>query len=138
VAKSKFSLPKPIDAARLEAFAAGAEGRTEAPATPQLDQAKRKQAPTKRRDLRAVAEFGSLQEALQSVVPDEDLDPAAKPTFALNIRLNAYELALIRFLAQQGDRSQHWVVKRNLLPVLEQQAQDIVGEEWPGPEKVDT
>ncbi|MEL7483806.1 MAG: hypothetical protein AAFN41_05560 [Planctomycetota bacterium] len=68
-----------------------------------------------------------LQKALGAIMPEApELDPAAKPTFALNVRLNAYELGLLRLLAKKQDRSQHWVLKKNLIPILEKLAKEAL------------
>lgn len=68
-----------------------------------------------------------LESAIKAVMPEvRELDRAAKPTFALNVRLNAYELGLLRLLAQKQDRSQHWVLKKSLIPALEKLAKDAV------------
>ena len=119
--KSKFSLPdRPaVDSSRLEAFAAGADGTTTPP--------KRKAEDTVRA-LRVGSEGDNLQRALATVLPEAhgDFDPEAKPTYALNVRLNAYELALLRLLARAADRSQHWIVKNTLVPSLEEAAQKLV------------
>ena len=46
-------------------------------------------------------------------------DPKAKPTCGLNLRLNEYQLELIRKMADQEERSMQQIVKRMLIPALE-------------------
>ncbi len=55
--------------------------------------------------------------ATQSVQPQHD--PKAKPTCGLNLRLNDYQLELIRSMAEREERSMQQVVKRMLIPALE-------------------
>ena len=46
-------------------------------------------------------------------------DPKAKPTCGLNLRLNDYQIELIRSMAEREERSMQQVVKRMLIPALE-------------------
>ena len=73
-----------------------------------------------------VAEFvqGTLHEG-DSELPWVGLDPKDKPTSGINLRLNEYQLALLRFVAKHEDRSQQQVTKRMLVPALEARAQEI-------------
>ena len=48
------------------------------------------------------------------------LDPAEPPSIAFNLRLNAYELALLRAVAAKSRRSQQQAAKSILVPALEQ------------------
>ena len=57
------------------------------------------------------------------------LDPKAKPTSGINLRLNEYQLALLRFVAEHEDRSQQQVTKRMLVPALEARAQEIADDQ---------
>ena len=59
------------------------------------------------------------------------LDPKAKPTSGINLRLNDYQIALLRFVAKHEDRSQQQVTKRMLIPALEARAQEIVNAQTP-------
>lgn len=47
------------------------------------------------------------------------LDPREAPSIAFNLRLNRYELALLRAVAAKGRRSQQQAVKSVLIPALE-------------------
>ena len=60
-------------------------------------------------------------------LPWAGLNPKSKPTSGINLRLNEYQLALLRFVAKHEDRSQQQVTKRLLVPILEARAQEIVG-----------
>ena len=79
-------------------------------------------------------EYGTVAD---SVVPHQDLselvqceakpvkrvtrasDPKAKPTCGLNLRLNEYQIELIRSVAEREERSMQQIVKRMLIPALE-------------------
>jgi len=53
--------------------------------------------------------------------PDEDWrsqDPEAKPTYGLHLKLNDYEIGLVRHLAKREKRSMHMTIKRHLVPGL--------------------
>ena len=97
---SRFKLPKhnevpKVDPAKVETFAAGA---------------------TEKR-IRTKPESETL--------PWSTFDPKARPTSALNLRMNDYELALVRYIAQAEDRSMQKIIKRLLVPALEEKAQEL-------------
>ena len=52
--------------------------------------------------------------------PWEGLDKKAVPRTTFNLRLNDYELALLRTLAEQRDVSMQKLSKRLLIPALEE------------------
>ena len=92
------ALPDPDEVAR---FAAGADTRTVEPNAP---------APA------------------MSVVhspPWETLDKDAKPLSGINLRLNEYEHELLKFLAEQDQRSLQQTIKRLLIPAAESAAEAI-------------
>ena len=47
------------------------------------------------------------------------------PRTTFNLRLNDYELTLLRWLAEQRDESMQKVAKRVLIPALEQLAEHL-------------
>ena len=49
-----------------------------------------------------------------------DLDPKEKPTYGINVRFNQYQMNLIRKVCKQEERSQQQIIKRILIPALEQ------------------
>lgn len=51
--------------------------------------------------------------------PWDGLDPKDRPTSGLNLRLNEYELAMLRYLSEAKDRSIQKTIKRILVPALE-------------------
>ena len=51
--------------------------------------------------------------------PWSNFDPRDKPTSGINLRLNDYELTLIRYVAESEDRSIQKTLKRLLVPALE-------------------
>ena len=57
-------------------------------------------------------------------LPWDAYDKKAVPRTTFNLRLNDYELALLRHLAAQRDESMQKVAKRALIPVLEQLVQE--------------
>lgn len=52
----------------------------------------------------------------------EPFDPTAKPRYNVAIRLNDYQLAMLRYLAEARDISQHKLLQRHLIPILKQLA----------------
>jgi len=55
--------------------------------------------------------------------PWEAFDPGAPPKYNASVRLNDYQLAMLRYLAERRDVSQQKILNRILIPALEQQAQ---------------
>jgi hypothetical protein len=95
-------LPDPADVAR---FAAGAGTRTVEP----------------------TALPAPEMTVVPSLPPWEKLDKDAKPLSGLNLRLNAYEHELLKFLAESDDRSIQQTIKRLLIPAAESAAAAIRG-----------
>lgn len=56
--------------------------------------------------------------------PWEMFDPAAVPKHNVSVRLNDYQLAMLRFLAERSDVSQQKVLNRILVPALEKRAKE--------------
>ena len=54
----------------------------------------------------------------------EKYDPEDVPRHNVSVRLNDYHLEMLRYLAQQADTSQQKILKKILLPVIEQQVED--------------
>jgi len=52
----------------------------------------------------------------------ERFDPSDKPRYNVAIRLNDYQLAMLRYLAEARDTSQHKLLQKHLLPILKQLA----------------
>ena len=57
--------------------------------------------------------------------PWSQFDSDAKPTNGVNLRLNDYQLTLLRYVAKHEDRSQQQILRRHLIPLLEKMAQEI-------------
>ena len=57
--------------------------------------------------------------------PWQAFEKKAVPRTTFNLRLNDYELALLRWLAEQRDESMQKVAKRVLIPALERLVEDI-------------
>ncbi|MBL8254042.1 MAG: hypothetical protein JNJ76_10605 [Candidatus Competibacter sp.] len=54
--------------------------------------------------------------------PWERFDPSDKPRYNVAIRLNDHQLAMLRYLADARDTSQHKLLQKHLLPILKQLA----------------
>lgn len=54
--------------------------------------------------------------------PWEQFDPSDKPRYNVAIRLNDYQLAMLRYLADVRDTSQHKLLQKHLIPILKQLA----------------
>ena len=52
--------------------------------------------------------------------PWERFDPSDKPRYNVAIRLNDYQLAMLRYLAEARDTSQHKLLQKHLIPILKQ------------------
>ncbi len=59
--------------------------------------------------------------------PWQAFEKKAVPRTTFNLRLNDYELALLRWLAEQRDESMQKVAKRVLIPALERLVEDTSG-----------
>ncbi|RZI45475.1 hypothetical protein [Candidatus Finniella inopinata] len=57
--------------------------------------------------------------------PGKAFDPKAKPTYGINVRLNDYQLDLIRRVCEKEERSQQQIIKRILVPALENHISDM-------------
>ena len=64
--------------------------------------------------------------------PWAGLDPKAKPTSGINLRLNEYQITLLRYVAEHGGLSQQQTTRRILIPALEARAREIVDNQPPG------
>ena len=58
--------------------------------------------------------------------PWDQYDPNAKPRYNVAIRLNDYQLAMLRYLAEARDISQQKLLNRHLIPILKQ----LTLEQW--------
>lgn len=54
--------------------------------------------------------------------PWEAFDPNDKPRYNVAIRLNDYQLTMLRYLAEVRDVSQHKLLQKHLMPILKQLA----------------
>ena len=64
----------------------------------------------------------SRQVAEGELPPWGSFDPKDKPRYNVAIRLNDYQLAMLRYLAEARDTSQHKLLQRHLIPILKQLA----------------
>ena len=62
------------------------------------------------------------QGAAEALPPWASFDPNDKPRYNVAIRLNDYQLAMLRYLAEARDTSQHKLLQKHLLPILKQLA----------------
>jgi hypothetical protein len=61
----------------------------------------------------------------QEPPPWEAHDPKALPRHNVSVRLNDYQLEVLRYLAQQADVSQQKVLNRILIPALLERVKDV-------------
>ena len=54
--------------------------------------------------------------------PWERFDPNAKPKHNVSVRLNDYEIEMLRYLSEIQEISQHKILHKQLIPVLKQMA----------------
>jgi hypothetical protein len=54
--------------------------------------------------------------------PWEKFDPNAKPKHNVSVRLNDYQLEMLRYLADSQEISQHKILHKQLIPVLKRMA----------------
>lgn len=62
------------------------------------------------------------QTADGNLPPWEAFDPNDKPRYNVAIRLNDYQLAMLRYLAEARETSQHRLLQKHLMPILKQLA----------------
>lgn len=72
--------------------------------------------------LKAFAAGATVRSVNKPEKPWEAFDPDAPPTKGMNLRLNEYELALLRFVAAEEDRSAQKTLRRLVLEALETKA----------------
>jgi hypothetical protein len=75
--------------------------------------------------LRAFAAGAKEHRTAQEPPPWEGHDPAALPRHNVSVRLNDYQIEILRFLARRSDTSQQKVLNRILIPALEEQAKEF-------------
>lgn len=63
----------------------------------------------------------------QGPPPWAQFDPKDKPKHNVSIRLNDYQLAILRWAAAEADVSQQKILKRAILPALDELAEKYVG-----------
>jgi len=77
--------------------------------------------------LREFAAGAKEHRTKQEPPPWESHDPKALPRHNVSVRLNDYQLAMLRYLAQKGDVSQQKGLNRILIPAIEEQAKELAG-----------
>ena len=76
---------------------------------------------------------GTLHETGETPGPPRaGLDPKAKPTSGINLRLNEYQITLLRYVAEHDGLSQQQTTRRILIPALEARAREIADNQSPG------
>lgn len=81
-------------------------------------------------DLDALREFAAgakKHRADQESPPWEAHEPGAIPRHNVSVRLNDYQLEMLRYLAKKSDVSQQKVLNRILVPAIEEQAKELYG-----------
>lgn len=59
--------------------------------------------------------------------PWEQFDPEEKPKHNVSVRLNDYHLAMLRWAAEEADVSQQKILKRILVPAIEEESEKYIG-----------
>lgn len=72
--------------------------------------------------LKAFAAGATVRSVEKPTKPWEEFDPNAPATKGMNLRLNDYELALLRYVAADEDRSAQKTLRRLVLEALEEKA----------------
>jgi hypothetical protein len=75
-------------------------------------------------DLRQFAAGAKEHRTDQGPPPWEKLDPEDAPRHNVSVRLNDYQLEMLRYLAKQADISQQKILNRILIPAIEAAAED--------------
>lgn len=75
--------------------------------------------------IKAFAAGAKEKDTQHAAFPWLDFDPKAKPNSAFLLRVNDYELALVRHIAQLEERSMQQIFRRLLSPILAQQAKRL-------------
>jgi hypothetical protein len=55
-------------------------------------------------------------------------DPSDSPRYNVSVRLNDYQLAMLRYVAEAQETSQQKILRKHLLPAIEQLAETIHAE----------
>jgi hypothetical protein len=55
-------------------------------------------------------------------------DPKAPPRHNVSVRLNDYHLEMLRYVAEVLDTSQHKLLRKHLVPVIERLAEEMYAE----------
>jgi hypothetical protein len=74
--------------------------------------------------LREFAAGAKEHRTKQEPPPWEQFDPDELPKYSISIRLNDYHMVMLRYLAQQEDRSQQKILRGILIPGLEEKAEE--------------
>ena len=77
--------------------------------------------------LRAFAAGAKEHSTDQEPPPWERHNPDAVPRHNVSVRLNDYQIEMLRYLAKQEDISQQKVLNRILIPAIEEQAKELYG-----------
>lgn len=77
--------------------------------------------------LRQFASGAKEHRTAQEERPWEAHDPDELPKHNVSVRLNDYQLAMLRYVAQRSDVSQQKVLNRILIPAIEEKARALDG-----------
>jgi len=75
--------------------------------------------------LRQFADGAKAHRTQQEPAPWSQFNPDDLPRYSISIRLNEYQLTMLRFIAEQNDMSQQKVLNRIVLPELVKQAEEL-------------
>lgn len=78
-------------------------------------------------DLRQFAAGAKDHRTHKGPPPWDQYDPNDVPRHNVSVRLNDYHLAMLRWLAEDADMSQQKILKKVLVPAIEEQAENYIG-----------
>lgn len=78
-------------------------------------------------DLRQFAAGAKDHRVHKGPPPWDQFDPNDVPRHNVSVRLNDYHLAMLRWLAEDADVSQQKILKKVLVPAIEEQAENYIG-----------
>jgi hypothetical protein len=70
---------------------------------------------------------GAKDHRTDQPLPWEAHDPNGLPKHNVSVRLNDYQVEMLRFMSKRSGISQQQVINRILVPALEQQVKEITG-----------
>ncbi len=126
----KFKSSPQIDPKSIDAFAGAAETRSIVSLDKEPNEAPAKEAPKAKSPTPASkAPKTKTKRKSTGDRPWDEHDPKADPSRGLNVRLNDFELELVRYLSKVEDRSMQKVIRRLIIPAVRAEVSKRLKEE---------